>query len=74
MCGVWCVWFVSVLAVLVAGDDATQRSWMTACKCRGVVVLCCCWRCESVGLSWVEFVCMSEVVRDVRACVMCVRV
>jgi hypothetical protein len=55
---VWClcVWFVAVLAVLVAGDDATRRSWMTGRKCRGVVVLCCCWRCECVGLSWVEFV------------------
>ncbi len=58
---VWCVcvWFVSVLAmlaVLVAGDDATRRSWMTERKYRGVVVLCCCWRYECVGLSWVEFV------------------
>jgi hypothetical protein len=59
MCGVWCVcvWFVAVLAVLGAGDDATRRSWMTARKCRSVVVfLWCCWRCECVGLSWVEFV------------------
>ncbi len=58
VCDVWCVCasFVAVLAVLVAGDDATRRSWMTVCKCRGVVALCCCWRCECVGLSWVEFV------------------
>ncbi len=33
------VWFVSVLAVLVACDDATRRSWMTGRKCRGVVVV-----------------------------------
>ncbi len=32
VCGLW-----AVFAVFVAGDDATRRSWMTVCKCRGVV-------------------------------------
>jgi hypothetical protein len=42
VCLCFCVWFVAVLAALVAGDDATRRSWVTGRKCRCVVVLWCC--------------------------------